>query len=100
MVDGKTALVPIQVELFGLAQLTCNARQVGIEVPHEAMLTDILTALANACPALRGLAIRDDLSGLCESYVLNLNGLAFVTHGPLQLQPDDTLLLFSSQAGG
>jgi hypothetical protein len=100
MEDDKAAWVPIQVELYGLAQLACNRRQVSIEVPDEAAITDIVTALVHACPALRGPVIRDDLSGLHESYVLNLNGLAFVARDRLQVQPGDTLLLFSSQAGG
>lgn len=100
MADGNAALVSIQVELYGLAQMACNRRQVCIDVPYEAAMTDIVTALVHACPALRGPVIRDDLSGLHESYVLNLNGLAFIARDRLQLQPGDTLLLFSSQAGG
>ena len=100
MADCKAALIPIHIELFGLAQLVCNRRQVSLEVPSEAAIADITAALADACPALVGPVIRDDLSGLYESYVLNLNGLAFVARKRLQLQPGDTLLLFSSQAGG
>jgi hypothetical protein len=100
MTDSQAAQVTIQVELYGLAQIACGRRQMAIAVPHEAAVTDIMTALAEACPALRGCVIRADLSGLYESYVLNLNGLAFVARERLQLQPGDTLLLFSSQAGG
>jgi hypothetical protein len=100
MGDSKAAPVSIQVELYGLAQMACNRRQMCIDVPCEAAMTDIMQALVHACPALRGLVIRDDLSGLYESYVLNLNGLTFVARDRLQLQPGDTLLLFSSQAGG
>ena len=100
MTDGKATLVTVQVELYGLAQIACGRRQVAIAVPPEAAVTDIMAALAEACPALRQHVIRADLSGLCESYVLNLNGLAFVAQERLRLQSGDTLLLFSSQAGG
>lgn len=100
MGDGKAELVSIQAELYGLAQMACDRRQVCIDVPCEAAMTDIMKALVQACPALRGLVIRDDLSGLYESYVLNVNGLSFVDRDHLQFQPGDTLLLFSSQAGG
>jgi hypothetical protein len=93
-------MVTIQVELYGLAQLACGRRQVAVDVPSDAAIPDIMAALAGACPALVGLVIRDDLSGLCESYVLNLNGLAFIARERLHVQPGDTLLLFSSQAGG
>jgi hypothetical protein len=100
MADGQATLVTVQVELYGLAQIACGRRQVAIAVPQQAAVTDIMRALAEACPALLGGVIRADLSGLCESYVLNLNGLVFVARDRLQLQPGDTLLLFSSQAGG
>jgi hypothetical protein len=100
MADGQAALVTVQVELYGWAQLACGRRQIAIAVPQEAAVTDIMRVLAAACPALLGGVIRADLSGLCESYVLNLNGLVFVARDRLQVQPGDTLLLFSSQAGG
>ena len=100
MAGCRAALIPIHIELFGLAQLVCNRRQVSLEVPPAAAIMDITAALADACPALVGRVIRDDLSGLYESYVLNLNGLVFVARKRLQLQPGDRLLLFSSQAGG
>ncbi|HEY7496507.1 MAG TPA: MoaD/ThiS family protein [Candidatus Tectomicrobia bacterium] len=94
------SLVTIQVELYGLAQLVCGRRQVAIDVLETATIADVATALAKACPALVGTIIRDDLSGLHESYILNLNGLTFVAQSCLTLQSGDTLLLFSSQAGG
>lgn len=95
-----TTAVMVQIELFGLAQLACGRRQVLLELPCDATIISIVTALATACPALVGLAIRDDLSSFYESYVMNLNGLQFLTAGRVQLHAGDTLLLFSSQAGG
>jgi hypothetical protein len=47
-----------------------------------------------------GVAIQEDRASLYDSYTLNLNGLRFVTHECLHVQAGDTLLLFSSQAGG
>ena len=35
-----------------------------------------------------------------SSYTLNVNGTSFVSDGPLNLEQGDTILLFSSQAGG
>jgi hypothetical protein len=44
--------------------------------------------------------IRDDLSGLQEGYVLNLNGLAFLNGEVLHVQDGDAVLILSNQAGG
>ena len=90
----------IRVELFGRAQLACGRRHVALDVRRDATLADVVTALAQACPALVGVAIHEDGVSLYESYILNLNGLKFVTHERLHVQSGDTLLLFSSQAGG
>ena len=35
-----------------------------------------------------------------ESYTLNVNGTAFVGEDGVSLKPGDSVLLFSSQAGG
>ena len=94
------ALVSIQVELFGLARMTTGHRQVRIDVPNQARTKDLAAALAQACPQLIGQAILEDRSGLQESYTFNLNGTAFVSDQQLHLKPGDTVLLFSSQAGG
>jgi hypothetical protein len=92
--------VPLRVELFGRARLVCGQSSVDITVPADVTISEIVTALATVCPELRGTAIRADLSGLHESYICNLNGLTFITQERLHLQPGDTLLVFSSQAGG
>lgn len=96
----QATAVTVQVELFGLARLACGRCQVTLDLPCNATLAEIMAALATACPALVGLAIRDDLSGLYESYVINVNGLQFIAHDWVALHSGDTLLLFSSQAGG
>lgn len=100
MVPYQNAPVTIRVELFGRAQLACGRRHMALDVGRHARLGDIVTALAQACPALVGVAIQEDRASLYESYTLNLNGLQFVTHEYLHVQAGDTLLLFSSQAGG
>lgn len=103
MVQGKkaaSALVNVQVELFGLARIACGRRQVELAVPEYARPGDVAAALAGACPELVGRAIREDLSGLQQSYTFNLNGTAFISDAPLRLKPGDAILLFSSQAGG
>ena len=103
MVDTtKTAptTVDVSVELFGSARMLTGRRQAQIAVPSQATITDLVAALAERCPDLVGKVILEDRSGLLKSYIFNLNGTAFVSEEPLQLKTGDTLLLFSSQAGG
>ena len=100
MASSHDVPVTIRVELFGRAQLVCGRRDVVLDVVRDAGLVDVVSALAQACPALVGVAIQEDRASLYDSYTLNLNGLRFVTHECLHVQAGDTLLLFSSQAGG
>jgi molybdopterin converting factor small subunit len=92
--------VRVRVELFGMARLGSGRALLDLDLPGDATLTQVAQALVAACPALRGLAVRADGTGLLESYRLNLNGRVFVTEAGVPLRPGDTLLLFSSQAGG
>ena len=92
--------VRVRVELFGMARLGSGCALLDLDLPGDATLAAVAQALVAACPALRGLAVRADGTGLLESYRLNLNGRVFVTEAGVQLRPGDTLLLFSSQAGG
>ena len=93
-------LIGIRVELFGRARLLCGSHTICIEVPTSARVADIAAALANACPAFVGKVVCSDMTRLEESYVLNINGKQFVGDQDLNLDKEDSLLLFSSQAGG
>lgn len=90
----------IVVELFGTARLAAGRRRLQIDVPRIAEVRELVAILAHVCPPLVGIALREDLCGLLESYALNLNGTEFVESDDLTLQDGDTLLLFSSLAGG
>ena len=93
-------LLSIRVELYGRARLLCGRRDTRIEVPTPARVEEVAAALASACPELVGQVVRSDRTRLEESYILNLNGKQFVDGQELNLEEDDALLLFSSQAGG
>lgn len=96
----QATLVPVRVELFGMPRLRSGKRVVELSLPPMATRRQVVGALAGACPALVGHAIRPDLSDLQEGYLFNLNGAAFVMGDDFNLQAGDALLLLSSQAGG
>ncbi|MCH8826530.1 MAG: MoaD/ThiS family protein [Chloroflexi bacterium] len=99
----EDAQVEVTVELFGTARIACEKHDVALRLPSSSTVADVAQALAEACPELVGMAILEDMSGLMKSYTLNLNGTAFLSglaDQRLRLRNGDTLLLFSSQAGG
>ena len=100
LVMGPKETVAVRVEIFGLARMVCGHRYVNIDVPATSRLRDLVSELSESCPELVGKVIAEDRSALLSSYTFNLNGTAFVSGGPLKLASGDTLLLFSSQAGG
>lgn len=92
--------VGVSIELFGTARIACGSRELQILAPKDTSICEIVEILARACPSLVGIALREDLAGLLESYTLNLNATEFVEGDELTLRNGDTLLLFSSLAGG
>ena len=104
MVQSKRAprvpVVNIRVELFGQARVLTGRREVNVQLPEDAHTRDVVKALSDLCPALVGSVISEGAPELMESYTLNLNGTAFVQGERLHLKPGDSLLVFSSQAGG
>ena len=90
----------VTVELFGSARLATGRRTVTVTLPNRALRSEVACALAHECPDLRGVAVTEDGSDLAPSYTFNLNGHSFVSNEPVSLADGDTLLLFSSLAGG
>ncbi len=92
--------VSVKVELFGTARLATGKRVVEVALPRNASRRDFVYALAAACPQLVDHVIRPDLTDLQDGYLLNRDGKAFLRSGAISVNPGDTLLIISSQAGG
>lgn len=95
--------VACTVELYGVARLTAGTAHVPLTLPAEALLSDALAALAVSCPQLLGPVLESDATSgtqLGSGYACNLNGAAFVRDSRTAVQPGDSLLILSSDAGG
>ena len=92
--------VAINVELFGNARLLAGRKLVRLSVADDCELGDIAEGIGRQHPVLVGAVVRKDLSGFLESYTVNLNGVAFIDDQHRRLSEGDSLLVFSSQAGG
>ena len=92
--------VTINVELFGNARLLAGRKLVRLSVPDDCGLGDIAEGIGLQYPVLVGTVVREDLTGFLDSYTVNLNGVEFIDNRSRRLSDGDSLLVFSSQAGG
>ena len=92
--------VTINVELFGNARLLADRKLVRLIVEDDCALSDIAGEVGRRHPALVGTVVREDLTGFLDSYTVNLNGVEFIDAQHQRLSEGDSLLVFSSQAGG
>jgi len=88
------------VELFGVARLLADAREVPVTLPANATLSHLLAAVASELPALVGRVIRPDGSWLVDGYACNMNGVSFVRAPTATVQAGDHILILSADAGG
>ena len=103
MVAAPTAAfgrITVVVELFGMARIACGLRLVELTIDAPGTTSALAAALMGACPELGGVAVREDGTALLASYTVNINGSRFVSGERLDLEQGDSVLLFSSQAGG
>lgn len=89
-----------KVELFGVARLRAKTSQVSLDLPSEATLAHVLSALARKLPGLVGPVITDQKNGLTAGNVCNVNGREFVRDPGFKVNPGDNLYIISSDAGG
>ena len=94
------ASVHCTVELFGVARLIANAREVSLEVAPPASFSHLFAALAEKLPALVGRVITTDRTRLVDGYACNVNGLEFVRSWTATVHPGDTIVILSADAGG
>jgi molybdopterin-guanine dinucleotide biosynthesis protein A len=88
------------VELFGVAQLLARTREVSLALPAGATISDAFAALAEKLPALVGRVICPDRTRLVDGYACNVNGLAFVRTTAAAVNPGDSIVILSADAGG
>jgi molybdopterin-guanine dinucleotide biosynthesis protein A/molybdopterin converting factor small subunit len=92
--------VPVTVELFGVARLLANTKEVFLSLPQAATLSHVCQALAAEHPVLLGRVINPDRSSLSSGYACNINGLEFVKNPNAKINPGDKVFILSADAGG
>jgi molybdopterin-guanine dinucleotide biosynthesis protein A len=96
----REASIPCTVELFGVARLVAQTREVALVLPPEATCAQVFAALAKKLPVLVGPVISHDRTRLIDGYACNVNGLHFVRSPTVRVNPGDNLVILSADAGG
>jgi molybdopterin-guanine dinucleotide biosynthesis protein A len=97
---GPDQSIHCTVELFGVARLLAQTREVSLALPPEATYTHVFAALAGQLPVLVGRVIRPDGTSLVDGYACNVNGLEFVRTATARVNPEDRIVILSADAGG
>jgi molybdopterin-guanine dinucleotide biosynthesis protein A len=88
------------VELFGVARLVAQTREVALVLPPGATCAQVFAALADKLPVLVGRVINPDRTRLVDGYACNVNGLHFVRSPDVRVSPGDNIVILSADAGG
>jgi molybdopterin-guanine dinucleotide biosynthesis protein A/molybdopterin converting factor small subunit len=88
------------VELFGVARLRAKTKAVPLELPPEATLAQVFTALAERLPMLVGSVIAADKGTLVKGQACNVNGRDFVRDAHAKIYSGDRIFILSADAGG
>ena len=88
------------VELYGTARLLAKTAKVALVLPPQAVLSSVFMALAGELPVLVGSVIAPDRSKLTSGYACNINGLDFVRDPGFKINPGDSIIIISNDAGG
>jgi molybdopterin converting factor small subunit len=94
------AAIHCTVELFGVARLLAQTREVVLALPSEATFAQAFAALAERLPVLVGRVISADRTHLVDGYACNVNGLTFVRTPMATVHPGDNIIILSADAGG
>lgn len=96
----QDGMVPCTVELYGMARLLAKTAKVALVLPPQAVLSSAFVALATELPVLVGPVIAPDRSKLTRGYACNVNGLDFVRDPSFKINPGDSIIIISNDAGG
>ena len=92
--------VQCTVELFGVARLLAQTKEVALSLPEGATLARVYSALAEKLPVLANRVIAPDGSSLLSGYACNVNGLEFVRVPTAKVNSGDRIFIISADAGG
>jgi molybdopterin converting factor small subunit len=88
------------VPMYGLPYEITTLREDEVELEDGAGMADVITALRQRVPALRGLVFRPGEDRLRELYKFNVNGQLHFGGTDFKLRPGDCITLLVPVTGG
>jgi len=92
--------IKIKIEFFGRVRMILGFNSFEITVNKEITKEELISLLAKKYPKLIGEIIEENKSNLKKSYNIGINGMKNPSENELNLKNNDSILIFSSQAGG
>jgi molybdopterin converting factor small subunit len=92
--------INIKIEFFGRARLILGFNSFQIIVNEKITKKELILLIAKKYPKLIGEIIEENKLNLKKSYNMGINGIKNPSENELNLNNNDSILIFSSQAGG
>ena len=92
--------IKIKIEFFGRVRMILGFNSFEITVNKEITKEELISLIAKKHPKLIGEIIEENKSNLKKSYNIGINGIKNPSENELNLKNNDSILIFSSQAGG
>jgi molybdopterin converting factor small subunit len=88
------------IGLFGIPHDVTDKRQVEIELPDDAGLTDLIAALRHKIPKLEGAVIHPGEDKLTDYFAFNINGRFYNDDKDIRIRSGDRVGLLALATGG
>ena len=92
--------INIKIEFFGRARMILGLNSFEITVNKKITKEELISLIAKKYPKLIGEIIEENKFNLKKSYNIGINGIKNPSENELNLKNNDSILIFSSQAGG
>jgi molybdopterin converting factor small subunit len=93
-------VLKVKIPMYGLRREITELREVEVELPDNADMAAVLTALKARIPSLEGPVIRRGENRLVEQYKFNINGKFYFDGQDFKLNQGDRIALLVPMTGG
>ena len=92
--------INIKIEFYGSARQKLGLNSFEIKENEKITKKELISLIGKKYPKLIGEIIEENKSNLKKSYNIGINGIKNPSENELNLKNNDSILIFSSQAGG